>query len=96
MAASTLIGCSITVNVPHPTNSYILEIMEDPTGRQGTGPLVLGAIMLVATSRNNQRRNLSVPIALGVEVGARIRRIGGAGSSAPVKSIIGALEYTTP
>lgn len=96
MAASTLIGCSITVNLAHPTNTYTLEIMEDPTGRQGTGPLVLGSIVLSPTTRNNERRNLSVPIGLGVEIGARVRRTGGSGSSSPIRSIIGALEYTTP
>jgi phage-related tail fiber protein len=96
MAASTLIGCSITVNLAHPTNTYTLEIMEDPTGRQGTGPLVLGSIVLSPTDRNNERRNLSVAIGLGVEIGARVRRTGGSGNSNPIKSIIGALEYTTP
>lgn len=95
-AAATLIGCSVTVNLAHPTNTYTLEIMEDPTGRQGTGPIVLGSIALLPTTRNNERRNLSVPIGLGVEIGMRIRRTAGSGNSSPIKSIIGLLEYTTP
>lgn len=95
-AASTLIGMSITVNLAHPTNTYTLEAIEDPTGRQGTGPLVLGSLVLSPTARINERRDLAVAIGLGVEVGARVRRTGGSGNSNPIKSIIAVVEYRTP
>jgi hypothetical protein len=98
--ASTLIGMSIVVNQAHSTNDYTLEAILDPTGRQGPGPVILGAgaatLTLSSGLRIASRRDLSIAIAAGSEIGAYMRRTSGSGSSVPIKSIIVILEYTTP
>jgi hypothetical protein len=99
-AASTLIGMSFTVDDAHPTNVYTLEAIRDPTGLQGTGPVIWGGgtatLVLPATTRVATRRDLSISMPAGAEVGAFVRRTSGSGASTPIKSIIVILEYTTP
>lgn len=98
-AASTLVGISVAVNKPHPTNTYTVEVIQDPTGQQGPGPVILGGtstLVLSAGSRTAQRRDLLTPIPLGAELGVFFRRTGGTGASTPLTSIIVVVEYSTP
>lgn len=97
-AAGTLIGMSIVVDFAHPTNAYVLEAIEDPTGRQGVGPLLLGAasLALPATSRGENVRALGETVVAGREIGARVRRTSGSGNSSPMKEFTVLLEFTIP
>ena len=94
-SASTLVGLSLTVDVAHPTNDYILEMLSDPTGRQGTGPTVLASLALPAGTRDPApRRDLSIAVAVGIELGARLRRVSGSGNSIPLRKITAVSEFT--
>ena len=93
-AAGTLIGLALTVDVPHPTNTYILEVLSDPTGKQGTGPTVIATLSLPAGVRDPApRRDLSAAVALGVELGAQLRRTSGSGNSVPLRQIVAVTEF---
>ena len=92
-SATTLVGLGLVVDFAHPTNDYILEFRSDPTGRQGTGPTVLATLALPATVRDPApRRDLSVAIAAGVELGAQLRRTTGSGNSNPLRQIVALCE----
>jgi hypothetical protein len=92
-SAATLVGLTLAVDNAHPTNTYRLEMLSDPTGKQGSGPTVIGFLDLAATVRKDSRRDLSVLVALGAELGARLRRTGGSGPSTPLKQIVMGCEF---
>jgi hypothetical protein len=92
-AAATLIGLTISVDFAHPTNEYTVEMLSDPTGKQGSGPTVIGTLVLAATNRNAWRRDLSVAIAAGAELGVRVVRTSGSGASIPLRQMVVACEF---
>lgn len=75
--ATNLIAITVAVDVID-ANTYDVEIVSDPTG----APVVLGTLTLDPGERTDYRRDLSVAIPAGTELGARLVRTVGAGASA--------------
>ena len=54
---------------------------------------MIGSLVLPATTRNAWRRDLSVAIAAGAELGVRVVRTSGSGVSFPMRQIVVACEF---
>ena len=83
--ATNIIGISVAVNVAA-VNTYAVQILLSPTA---AAPVVLATLSLDGTERTDFRRDLSVAVAAGAELGARLVRTAGAGASSFNRAIIG-------
>lgn len=82
--ATNLIGITVAVDAVA-VNSYDIEILRDPTA---AAPVVLGTLALDTGERTDFRRDLSVAIPAGAEIGARMVLSAGAGASTFLAGII--------
>lgn len=72
--AANLIAITISVDTAaQAAHTYDIEIVRDPTGT----PVVVGTLTLDPGERTDFRRDLSVAIAAGVELGARVIQTAG-------------------
>ncbi len=94
-SASVLRAMTISVDFAS-ANEYTLDVIVDPTGRVGPGPIILGtaSLILAAGARTATVSGLSIPVSLDLELGARMRLTSGAGNSAPLRSMIAFLEFS--
>jgi len=84
---TNLIAITVSVDVAvQAAHTYDIEIVRDPTG----APVVIGTLELdSADGRKTFRRDLSVGLAAGVELGARITQTAGTLASAFSEGLIG-------
>jgi hypothetical protein len=82
--AANLMGISVAVDTVA-VNSYNIEILRNPTV---AAPIVLGTLSLDTGERTDFRRDLSVAIPAGAEIGARMVLSAGAGASAFLSGVV--------
>ena len=77
---STLINITTAVDTIDPSNSYLVEILKDPSGV--TGGIPIDSVLLPINTLGVSALGLTGAISAGSEIGGRISRVSGSGASA--------------
>ena len=84
VAAATLIGIAVSVDVADASRNFDVEVVKDPAGT----PAVLGSALALSNVTRNSRRDLVAAIAATDMLGVRLTRTSGTGKSSFKKTIV--------